>query len=536
MIHSRSNFAYWISAVGLCVLIFITVAPTLTWLEFSSSPESLNIATALEIRRGGNWFMPTLQGELRIVKPPLTAWITALTISNQTMREISSTNQIERENGFRQLAWQTRWPALLSMCLMLLATAEIGRLVGGEKCGLLALLMAGTSFLFLRFSRFNTTDVQLALWVTLANVLLLHALIHQRRWLGFVGGGIALGLAMMSKGPVSLVQTILPIGIWLAFQRPKNITKSWLPILLGIVALLVIGCTWFVIVLRHDPRSLKIWFAEITREGATENKSGPWYSYASMLLYAAPWSAAFIGGIVVALKRRATPMLLPILLLIMPIVVMSFAKDRTERYLLPMIAPAALLAAIGVMPAATIVTFATWIIFALIAIVFPIATMFLHPAWYSPTFVIAVASVSAIFILIGSLKFTKSLVAFGVVMMLVWQAIFIIGYRNTREGRAELKPMAFAILDQYPNAEIFNAHPRGKRPPTELGVYFNRVLTWTDKPGEISPGNMPKVLLMLQEKNDPDPQPPIHWKNFGHWQRGNDQWWAFVLPSQTTSQ
>jgi len=59
--------------VLIAALFFVVAAPTLSWLEFSNGSENLNIATALEIRRTGNWLLPTLQGEPRYAKPPAGA-------------------------------------------------------------------------------------------------------------------------------------------------------------------------------------------------------------------------------------------------------------------------------------------------------------------------------------------------------------------------------------------------------------------------------------------------------------------------------
>src|SRR5207253_2151870 len=76
----------------------------------------------------------------------------------------------------------------------------------------------GSSILFLRFARGATTDVQLALWVTAANAFLALALLHDRRWVGWLGAGAALGLAFMSKGPVAFVQTLVPFGLFAAWR------------------------------------------------------------------------------------------------------------------------------------------------------------------------------------------------------------------------------------------------------------------------------------------------------------------------------
>src|SRR5438874_744143 len=108
-------------AVVIALVFFIAIAPTLTWLEFSSTMENLVVATALEIRRTGNWLVPTLEGEPRIAKPPLAPWIAAAAIRSATFAALDDADPAIRAAAYRQLAWDVRWPALASSCAMLLA-------------------------------------------------------------------------------------------------------------------------------------------------------------------------------------------------------------------------------------------------------------------------------------------------------------------------------------------------------------------------------------------------------------------------------
>src|SRR3954462_6535954 len=102
--------------VILPAIFFAAVAPTLSTLEFSGSVENLNIATALELRRDhpDNWLIPTLEGEARIKKPPLTAWVTALGIRPATVADLSSPDPTVRRAAADRLAFESRWPSLLA--------------------------------------------------------------------------------------------------------------------------------------------------------------------------------------------------------------------------------------------------------------------------------------------------------------------------------------------------------------------------------------------------------------------------------------
>src|SRR5689334_14197573 len=64
----RRGLRSWVAAVVVAAGFFAAVAPTLTRLEFVGGSEVLVVETALEMRRGGPWFIPTLQGYPRLTK------------------------------------------------------------------------------------------------------------------------------------------------------------------------------------------------------------------------------------------------------------------------------------------------------------------------------------------------------------------------------------------------------------------------------------------------------------------------------------
>src|SRR5439155_23635755 len=88
-----------------------------------------------------------------------------------------------------------------------------------------------------------------------------------------------------------------------------------------------------------------------------------------------------------------------------------------------------------------------------------------------------------------------------VIAMLALQALGIRGYVDSPQGRSVMKPLADAVLAQYPDALAYNAAPNDRRPPTDLGVYLNRIIRWMPEPSRIEPADRPQVLFMLQEKS-----------------------------------
>jgi hypothetical protein len=218
--------AGWWRGLLVGLLFFVGIAPTLTWLEFSNGIENLNVETALEMRRGGSWMVPTLMGEPRVRKPPLNAWITAAAVNPRTVEDMSSHDASVRERAWKDLSWQTRWPALLASCLTLVFAYHLGAMLLGPRAGMYGAIIAGTTLLFLKYSRSATTDVHLVLWVTAANVCIAKLIFERRVWLGLAGAGIALGMAMMSKGPVSRRQSRSSSGVRSSAQGTAGLSAA----------------------------------------------------------------------------------------------------------------------------------------------------------------------------------------------------------------------------------------------------------------------------------------------------------------------
>jgi len=548
----------------LPALFFAAVAPTLSWLEFSGSVENLNIATALELRRDhpDNWLIPTLEGEARIKKPPLTAWVTALAIRPATVAALSDSDPAVRRAAADRLAFESRWPGLLAACLMLVAVYELARVCADdEPTALLAAVVCGTSLMFLRFGRTATIDVHLALWVTLANVFLAHAILKNRRWLGCLGAGVALGLAFLLKGPVGLVQSIVPAVAFVIIRRvyanddaDKPRSGDWprwiAPILTGLLLMIAIAAPWYLYVIRHVPDWRTVWTKE-----ALENRgerASPFWAYLSFLPLMLPWVVSFMGGLISA--RRS--MVLAAFLAVVPLVVMTFYTDRKERYAYPMTGAGAVVAAWGVTTLARkrdrwngldrAAVAQHWAILVFFGVVLPavaatpwtpwLRTITGDP-WISRATGAGVTIALGVVIAVGLSQrrhWVASLAVTTVVVMLVIHATLVPGYAKTESGLSPMRPLADAIWRTHPDAEMYNAHPRGKRASVDLSIYLNRVteLVTMDELYRLHPGRRTKVVVMLQDKGQPEPTPPPGWKVIDHVPRDKDFWWAFALEKE----
>jgi len=578
----------WVAPLVIVILTFVFIAPTLMWIEFSGGSENLNVATVLEIRREHRWLLPTLQGEPRVAKPPLTAWITAGVVDDDTIAAMTSLDPAVRARAERALAWQVRWPFLLSSCLMLLATAELGRVLGSGggnnrgdgdrdagdwRIGVVAAAVCASNLFFLRHGRMATTDVQLALWVALANVCLAHAVMRGRWWRGAIGAGFFLGLAFMSKGPVALVQSVAPLAVFLLWERwmvrrrdrhlssvaPPDVqasvvTRRAMQLFVAIALFTLVALPWYAIVAWKNPNVWSLWQSEVTREGATDLPPGHWYAYISLFAFIMPWTAFFIAGMAVIVRDASSRslgrgMMLALMMVVVPIVAMSFFRDRKERYLLPMIVPASVVIARAVVEhfrtrhegnaADRAVVSIHWTILLVIAIGLPVAGVVSLKTiegarWFSPALAGVAGAIGLAVVVAGIVahrRWSGAIVAATLLLMLGFQVLFMHGYRNSREGRSEMKPLATMILEQAPDASLYTSGTKRMRAPSDLSVYLNRPVPWVDEASQIPPSDRPAVLVVRQREHESPPLPPPGMTSIGKTSRSESWWHAFLMPN-----
>jgi 4-amino-4-deoxy-L-arabinose transferase-like glycosyltransferase len=549
---------------AVTLLFFGAIAPTLTWLEFSSGLENLNVATALELRRDhddGDWLIPTLEGMPRVRKPPLAAWVTAHAIRPETVRAMSDPDPRVRSAAVERMAFQARWPSLLAACLMLLAVYELGRAAADPVTGLVAAVVAGTTLMFLRFGRSALIDVHLGLWVTVANAALAHALLHGRRWAGCAVAGVALGLAFLLKGPVAWAQTLLPAAAFAVAttlydsDRRRASVLPWVgPVGVGLLLMAAVALPWYLYVVRAVPNVVtEVWLKEAVEERG--EKPSPAFTYLAILPYLLPWTVAFVGGLIHA-APKSRGMLLAATLAVLPLILMTLYKDRKERYMYPVIGAAAVVAAGGLMalarkrePWTPLDKFGVaqhWVLLVLVGVCLPAvaATPWVKELttptgepWVPRARGAALTVVLGLVIAAAMLArkhWLPAILGATAVVLLSIHALILPGYARTEPGASPMRPLAEAIWQAHPDAEMYNAHHKGKRVSTDLSIYLNRRTRWVSDEAlaALRPGERAKVVVMLQESKAAEPSPPDGWRYLHKVRRDNkDWWWAFALPA-----
>ena len=244
--------------------------------------ESRYLEIAREMASSGDWIVPTLNGVPYLEKPPLYVVLIAA---------------IFRLFGPSDIA--ARAVSVAAGAGTVLVTSGMVGVLCGRRPGLRAGLILATSPLFFVLSTLVTIDMLLTFWVTCAIAGFAYGTTgadaeRPCRTAVLLGGYLALGLAVLTKGPVALA---VPGLVWI-FWRPLGLRRILPPCFLpGIALLLAVAVPWFVIVQLRFPTFWDFFFirghlgriAGADVENVNFHGESPFYYVPILLGGAAPW-------------------------------------------------------------------------------------------------------------------------------------------------------------------------------------------------------------------------------------------------------
>ena len=225
--------------------------------------ESRNAQLAINLLDSGQWSALTLDGRAYLDKPPLQAWLTA--ISYQC---------------FGQSPWATRLPVAVVAWLTVLMTFFVGRRWVGFWAAWWAGMMLVLNGGYVLAARFTTMDVTLTFCIT---ATLLYG------WLSVRSGfsrrsaalaGAAAGLGLLAKGPIVIAICLPPL--WLARwmtpmnrQNPRLRTTGYRWAWFVFPALLIAG-PWYLQMLWTEPEFVPyfLWHHHVVRFTGGVNHQG----------------------------------------------------------------------------------------------------------------------------------------------------------------------------------------------------------------------------------------------------------------------
>ena len=244
-----------------------------------------------EMIRTGNWALPTVNGEPWAVKPVLYNWlVSAVSLPWGDVDEF-------RARVFSSLG---------AMGAMLL-TFYLGSMMFSPLAGFLAALVLSTNIVFLQQARWAQTYMLSTFFATLAIVLFYRGYQKaDKRTLSYLLMYLAVGLGVLTMGPVNLVVPGLVVFVYLVAMRDlKHIKKlhlGW-----GILIFLVVTLPWYLWVsLNTDMGFELVITTNISRYFTALHHPRPFYYYVKDLPWAfAPWSFFLPGAFWLAFSRRS---------------------------------------------------------------------------------------------------------------------------------------------------------------------------------------------------------------------------------------
>lgn len=292
--------------------------------------ESRNIITAREMAYDGNWLIPTMNGELRLEKPPLPTWIAGVV-------ELVSPDNIVLQRAMAGLA------AVLLVYFFYMFACQLTK---NRMYALVSSLILCTSYSIILLGRTVTWDIYCHAFMMGAIYYLFMALrAPSRIYSYFIYAGICLGFSFLSKGPVSFYALLLPfIAAYLLAYRTGFKGKWKAVAAMGCIAL-VLGVWWYIFIYVYHPEFSSFIIHKESSSWLNHNVR-PWYYYWQFFLETGVWAVLTLTALAYPYwKKRVADRkayLLTFGWMLLILFLLSLFPEKKSRYLFPILIPATL--------------------------------------------------------------------------------------------------------------------------------------------------------------------------------------------------
>jgi 4-amino-4-deoxy-L-arabinose transferase-like glycosyltransferase len=286
---------------------------------------------AREMLQSGNAIVPHLNYVAYIEKPPLLIWL--MTLSFQLF-------------GISEFA--ARLPIAMSAIAGIVATYIFTLRAFGRRHAFLAGAILATTPLYAVMAQVITTDVLLTALVTIATFAFY---LHWKEggrwcWVAYV----AMGLGVMTKGPVGAAIPILTILIFLGWNRELRGAIQRFHAIAGLTLTIIIAAPWFIAMTINEPGFFDFYFVgEHLRRifDADYSHAEAFYFYLPVLAIGLlPWSL-LVPLLTWRSAARNPARRFCVIAASVTIVAFSCASAKLIPYVLPAVPPLAVLIADG---------------------------------------------------------------------------------------------------------------------------------------------------------------------------------------------
>lgn len=297
--------------------------------------EARNLTTAREILQKNNWLEPTMNGELRLEKPPLPTWIAAATM------------YVYGDENLSLLRLPAALAAFLLVFFLFKLTTEL------SEDSLLPFLAAGTastSFYIFFMARDISWDIFCHSFM-IGAIWLIHKGLKSKEngWCDLMGAGVLMGLSFMSKGPVSFFALLLPYLIARTFTYGwKDGGNKKMAITVMIIITVAISSWWPMMIWFSHPEFSAL-IAQQESSAWLSRSVRPLYHYWSFPIQSGVWAIFAVITLWLPYARprinRFGNYLFLFLWVVTAVVLLSLFPEKKERYLFPVLVPLAMLTA-----------------------------------------------------------------------------------------------------------------------------------------------------------------------------------------------
>jgi 4-amino-4-deoxy-L-arabinose transferase-like glycosyltransferase len=292
------NRFFYISLAVLAVIYGIGM--TLPLMDVDSSTYAL---LSKQMFQSGSYLQLYLNGVDYLDKPPLVFWLACLSYKIFGIHD-----------------WAYRLPSVLVLVLGLYSVYRYTKLFYTERAAKMAVLIMASCMATYVMTSDVRTDTMLTGWV-MFSIWQLAEFNRSLKLKNILLGGVGVGCAMMTKGPIGLIIPVTAFAVEFAYKREWKKFFRWQYVLaILVIAILLIPMSYGlyeqfdlhpekVIYDRTGTSGLRFFywtqsFGRITGESSWNNNPDPFFLFHSFLWSFAPWCVFFIPALYTEVKNK----------------------------------------------------------------------------------------------------------------------------------------------------------------------------------------------------------------------------------------